>query len=106
MNHAVEYFHTLVEHEFARDQYEVSYNEGKYHVTITIPDDNKSPMSYYIYMMHQKRMERCLEDYVKPQNRKISVVLPIKLMKHNLEGQYARLNRILRVDPTDDNNKS
>ena len=106
MNHAVEYFHTLVEHEFTRDQYEVSYNEGKYHVTITIPDDNKSPMTYYIYMMHQKRMERCLEDYVKPGSLKLSVILPIKLMKHNLKEHYARLNRVLRVDPTDDNNKS
>lgn len=102
MNHAVEYFHTLVEHEFTQDQYEVSFHEGKYYITITIPDDNKSPMTYYIYMMHQKRMERCLDGLIKPENRKISVVLPIKLINHNLEGQYARLNRILRVDsPTD-----
>lgn len=102
MNHAVEYFHTLVEHEFSQDQYEVSYDKGKYYITITIPDDNKSPMTYYIYMMHQKRMERCLDGLIKPENRKISVVLPIRLINHNLEGQYARLNRILRVDsPTD-----
>ena len=98
MNHAVEYFHTLVEHEFTRDQYEVSFHEGKYHITITIPDDNKSPMSYYMYMMYQKKMVKCLHGLVKPENRKISVVLPIKLINHNLEGQYARLNRILRVD--------
>ena len=102
MNHAVEYFHTLVEHEFTQDQYEVSFHEGKYYITITIPDDNKSPMTYYIYMMHQKRMERCLDGLIKPENRKISVVLPIRLINHNLEGQYARLNRILRVEsPTD-----
>jgi hypothetical protein len=102
MNHAVEYFHSLVEHEFTRDQYEVSYNEGKYHVTITIPDDNKSPMSYYIYMMHQKRMEKCLHGFIKPGNLKLSVILPIKLMRRNLKEHYARLNRILRVDsPTE-----
>ena len=99
MNHAVEYFHTLVEHEFTRDQYEVSYNEGKYYITITIPDDNKSPMSYYVYMMYQKKMEKCLHGLIKPENRKISVVLPIKLIKHNLDGHYARLNRIHRVTP-------
>lgn len=87
MNHAVEYFHTLVEHKFTLDQYEVSYNEGKYHVTITIPDDNKSPMSYYIYMMYQKNMERCLEGFIKPQNLKISVVLPPKLLRRNLKEQ-------------------
>ena len=63
-------------------------------------------MTYYVYMMYQKKMERCLNDYVKPENRKISVVLPIKLINHNLEGHYARLNRILRVASTDDNNKS
>ena len=102
MNHAVEYFHTLVEHEFTQDQYEVSFHEGKYYITITIPDDNKSPMTYYIYMMHQKRMERCLDGLIKPENRKISVVLPIKLINHNLEGQYARLNRILRVTSATD----
>jgi hypothetical protein len=98
MDHIIEYFHTLVEHEFTQDQYEVSFHEGKYHITITIPDDNKSPMTYYIYMMYQKKMERCLEGFVKPENRKISVVLPIRLINHNLEGHYARLNRILRVD--------
>ena len=53
-------------------------------------------------MMYQKKMERCLKDYVKPENLKISVVLPIKLIKHNLDRHYARLNRVLRVDsPTE-----
>ena len=98
MNHAIEYFHTLVEHQFTPDQYEVSFHEGKFNITITIPDDNKSPMTYYIYMMHQKRMERCLDGLIKPENRKISVVLPIRLINHNLESHHARLNRILRVD--------
>ena len=102
MNHAVEYFHTLVEHQFTPDQYEVSFHEGKYHVTITIPDNGKNPMTYYVYMMYQKKMERCLEDYVKPENLKISVVLPIKLINHNLKEHYARLNRVLRVDPPTD----
>ena len=101
-NHAVEYFHTLVEHEFTQDQYEVSFHEGKYHVTITIPDNGNNPMSYYVYMMHQKRMERCLEDYIKPGNLKLSVILPIRLMKHNLNEHYARLNRVLRVDSSTD----
>ena len=101
-NHAVEYFHTLVEHEFTQDQYEVSFNKGKYHVTITISSNENNPMSYYVYMMHQKRMERCLEDYVKPENLKISVVLPIKLIKHNLKERYARFNRVLRVASTAD----
>ena len=106
MNHAVEYFHSLVEHKFTPDQYEVSYNEGKYHVTITIENDGYTPMSYYVYMMYQKKMERCLKDYVKPENLKISVVLPIKLIKHNLDGHYARLNRVLRVDSTADDIES
>ena len=102
MNHAVEYFHTLVEHEFTPDQYEVSFHEGKYNITITIPDNGKSPMSYYVYMMYQKKMEKCLHGLIKPENRKISVVLPIRLINRNLEAHHARLNRILRVtSPTD-----
>ena len=101
-NHAVEYFHTLVEHQFTPDQYEVSFHEGKYHVTITIPDNGKNPMTYYVYMMYQKKMERCLEDNVKPENLKISVVLPIKLINHNLEGHYERLEQLLGVASTAD----
>jgi len=100
MNHAIEYFHTLVEHQFTPDQYEVSFHEGKYNITITIPDNNKSPMSYYVYMMYQKKMEKCLNGFIKPENRKILVVLPIKLINRNLEANHARLNRILRVDPS------
>lgn len=98
MDHLIEYFHTLVEHEFTQDQYEVSFHEGKFNITITIPDDNKSPMTYYIYMMYQKKMEKCLNGFIKPENRKISVVLPIRLINRNLESHHARLNRILRVD--------
>lgn len=99
MNHAVEYFHSLVEHDFSIDQYEVSFNEGKYNITITFIDDGKSPMSYYMCMMYQKKMEKCLKGLIKPENMKISVVLPIKLLKENLEGHYARINRLLRVTP-------
>jgi len=105
-NHAVEYFHTLVEHKFTPDQYEVFYNEGKYHVTITIPNSGKNQMTYYVYMMYQKKMERCLEGFIKPQNIKISVVIPPELLRLNVEGKYARLNRILRIDSTTDNIQS
>ena len=98
MDHLIEYFHSLVEHEFTQDQYEVSFHEGKYNITITIPENNKSPISYYVYMMYQKKMEKCLNGFIKPENRKISVVLPIRLINRNLEAHHARLNRILRVD--------
>jgi hypothetical protein len=98
MDHLIEYFHTLVEHEFTQDQYEVSFHEGKYNITITIPENNKSPISYYVYMMYQKKMEKCLNGFIRPENRKISVVLPIRLINRNLEAHHARLNRILRVD--------
>lgn len=106
MSHAVEYFHSLVEHEFTRDQYEVSYNKGRYHVTITIENDGYSPMSYYVYMMYQKKMERCLEDYVKPENLRIQVVLPPKLIKENLRRHYEKLEQLLGVAPTADDIKS
>ena len=48
--------------------------------------------------MYQKKMEKCLNGFIKPENRKISVVLPIRLINRNLEANHARLNRILRVD--------
>ena len=90
MNHAVEYFHTLVEHEFTRDQYEVSYDDGKYHVTIDIPYDGYSPMSYYVYTLYQKKMVRCVRGLIKPENLEISVVLPIKLVNENIRRYYDR----------------
>jgi hypothetical protein len=96
MNHAVEYFHSLVEHEFTRDQYEVSFNEGKYHVTITIPDNGHNPMSYYICMIYQKKMERCVEGLIKSNNLKLSAVLPIRLVRENLKEHHEKLNRLLR----------
>lgn len=103
MSHAVEYFHSLVEHDFSIDQYEVSYNKGRYHVTITIENDGYSPMSYYVYMMYQKKMERCLENYVKPENLRIQVVLPPKLIKENLRRHYEKLEQLLRVTPSTNN---
>lgn len=102
MDHRIEYLHTLVEHEFTRDQYKVSYEDGKYYVMITIPDNGKNPMTYFVYMMYQKKMEKCLHGFIKPGNLKLSVDLPIKLIKHNLEG-HARLNRLHRVDTPTNN---
>lgn len=57
-NHAVEYFHTLVEHKFQRDQYEVIYTEGKYYVTIPIPYKGDSP-HLIIYSMYEKNETMC-----------------------------------------------
>jgi hypothetical protein len=102
MNHAVEYFHSLVEHKFTKDQYEVSHKDGIYNVKITIDYDEKNPMNYYVCLMDQKRMEDCLHGFIKPENLKLSVVLPIKLVRHNLREHYAKLNKVLRdTTPTD-----
>ena len=67
MNTAVEYFHSLVEDHFTRDQYEVSYNEGKYNVVLTITHQKNSPMSYYVCLMRQRKMEKCVENDQKKQ---------------------------------------
>lgn len=98
MNHAVEYFHTLVEHKFQRDQYEVIYTEGKYHVTLTIPD--KNPMSYYICTMYEKKMRQCVEGLIKPENFKLQVILPITLIKEKEKNlrYLERIKKILRVN--------
>ena len=97
MNHAVEYFHTLVEHKFQRDQYEVIYTEGKYHVTIPIPYKGDSPASYYAYSMYEKKMRQCVEGLIKPENFKLQVILPIKLEKYHDQKYYERIKKILRV---------
>ena len=96
-NHAVEYFHTLVEHKFQRDQYEVIYTEGKYHVTIPIPYRGNSPASYYAYSMSEKKMRQCVEGLIKPENFKLQVILPINLKMYHDQKYYERIKKILRV---------
>lgn len=96
-NHAVEYFHTLVEHKFERDQYEVIYTEGKYHVTITIPYKGDSPASYDAYSMYEKKMRQCVEGLIKPENFKLQVILPIKLKMYHDQKYHERIKKILRV---------
>jgi hypothetical protein len=95
MNHAVEYFHTLVEHKFERDEYEVTYKEGKYHVILTVPDKNL--MSYYVCAMYQKRMERCVEGLIKPENFRLEVIPPIRLKMYHDQKYHQRIKQILRV---------
>lgn len=96
-NHAVEYFHTLVEHKFQRDQYEVIYTEGKYHVTIPIPYKGDFPASYYAYSMYEKKMRQCVEGLIKPENFKLQVILPISLNMGENKKYYERIKKILRV---------
>jgi hypothetical protein len=78
MNHAIEFFHTLVEHEFRPDQYEVSFNDGKYHVKIVIPFE-LDERTYYAYLMNEKRMKRCLKGMLKPENLVLVTQHPIWL---------------------------
>lgn len=100
MDHLIEYFHSLVEHKFQRDQYEVSFKEGKYHVTITIAHKETNPMSYYIYSIYKKRMERCVEGFIKPENINLQVIHPITLVdyKNDKSKTYReRIDKILRL---------
>ena len=85
MNHAVEYFHTLVDHEFKSDQYEVSFKGGKYHVKLVMPFRLDGPTTYYACMMYQKRMEGCLKGMIKPENLVLVVQPPIWLRNEKLK---------------------
>ena len=98
-NYAVEYFHTLVEDKFERDQYEVTYTKGKYHVILKIP--NKNPMSYYVCAMYQKRMERCVEGLIRPENFRLEVIAPIKLTTYHDQKYHERIKKILRIKTND-----
>jgi hypothetical protein len=95
MSTAIEYFHTLVEDKFTRDQYEVTYTDGKYHVILTVPD--KNPMSYYFCTVFQKRMEKCVEGLIRPENFKLEVIPPIRLKMYHDQKYQERLNKILRI---------
>jgi len=96
-NHAVEYFHTLVEHKFERDEYEVTYTDGKYYVTIPIPYKGDSPAYYYRYSMYEKRMRQCVEGLIKPENFKLQVILPINFKSGENKKYFERIKEILRL---------
>jgi hypothetical protein len=97
MNTAVEYFHSLVEDHFTRDQYEVSYNEGKYNVVLTITHQKNSPMSYYVCLMRQRKMEKCVEGLIRPENFKLQVIIPPNLKKENSIPYHERIEKILKL---------
>ena len=105
MNTAIEYFHSLVEDHFTRDQYEVSYNEGKYNVVLTITHQKNSPMSYYICLMQQKRMEKCVNGLIRPENFKLQVIIPPSLIKQNEIRQHLRMKKILQLQTLMDESK-
>ena len=90
MNHAIEFFHTLVEHEFRPDQYEVSFNDGKYHVKILVPFELDGARTRYACMMFERRMERCLKGMIKPENLVLVVQHPIWLRQDiTIERKWA-----------------
>ena len=60
-------------------------------------------MAYHIGVIYQKKMQKCLEGFIKPENIKLSVDLPINIRHRPNSDYYARLNRLLRVDTTTDN---
>lgn len=95
MSTAIEYFHTLVEDKFTMDEYEVTYTEGKYHVILQVP--NKNPMSYYACSLYQKRMEKCVEGLIRPENFRLKVIPPIKLITYHNQKYHDRINKILRI---------
>ena len=97
MNTAIEYFHSLVEDHFTRDQYEVSFHEGKYDVVLTISHQKNNPMSYYVCLMYQKRMEKCVDGLIRPENFKLHVIIPPNLKKDNNIRYHERINKILRI---------
>lgn len=96
-NHAIEYFHTLVDHKFTRDQYEVSYADGKYHVTIPIPYKGDTPGFYYAYSLCEKRMRQCVEGLIRAENFKLEVILPINLLTEDNKKYHQRIKKILRI---------
>lgn len=97
MSTAIEYFHMIVEDHFTRDQYEVSYNEGRYDVVLTISDQKNNPMSYYVCLMRQRKMEKCVEGLIRPENFKLQVIIPPNLKKENSMRYHERIEKILKL---------
>jgi hypothetical protein len=80
MNHKIEYFHTLVEDKFNRDQYDVSYENGKYIIKIIVKNGLLVSISSHFHHILKNNMIDCIKDYLRPEKYSVSIfVEPIKL---------------------------
>lgn len=71
MNHAVEYFYTLIDHKFERDKVDVSFKEGKYQVRLHL--DTQSKSSLFSNFM-KRRLLDCIDDYISYENIEITLI--------------------------------
>lgn len=94
-NHAVEYFHTLVEHEFNRDQYDVSYVNCQYYVTIKLKNSIYSSLSNNLSFMMKKRMINIIKHYLKPEKYCVSVIIEPSTLFKNINLNYPIISEIL-----------
>ena len=82
MDQRIEYFHTLVDEHFKREDYIVSIMNGIYFITIKI-ESSHTPLSYYTYQLYQQKMHECLRGYIPMKKYRLMVELPEKLIKLN-----------------------
>jgi hypothetical protein len=90
MNHAIEYFHTLVEEDFSRDQYDVCIKDGKYFITITLKSVLPSALTRLKVNGTIEKMERCISLYIHKDNYRLYVITePVKISE-NIKKNYER----------------
>ena len=80
MDQRIEYFHTLVDEHFKREDYIISIMNGIYFITIKI-ESSHTPLSYYTYQLYQQKMHECLRGYIPTEKYRLMVELPEKLIK-------------------------
>lgn len=94
MDQRIEYFHTLVDEHFKREDYIVSIMNGKYFITIKIESSGYTPLSYYAYQLYQQKMHECLRGYIPTEKYRLMVELPEKLIKLNTKKyEHSYINK-------------
>lgn len=97
MDHRIEYFHTLVEQYFIQEEYEVSYVDKVFYVTIFLTksyqslhkhldSDNHISSSKLRFM--SRMMVNCLCVFLKPYQFKVSVRLPQIEITDDIKKDY------------------
>lgn len=93
MDQRIEYFHTLVDEHFKREDYIVSIMNGIYFITIKI-DSSYTPLSYYTYQLFQQKMHECLRGYIPTEKYRLMVEITEKLIKLNTKKyEYHYINK-------------
>lgn len=92
MNQVLEYFHSVVEDYFKRDQYEVSYDNGFFTVKILLSPT--TPIHNFTGVKLKNRMEELLQENFRRDSFKVTWVTTKYHISDSIRKNYITLRKV------------